>query len=310
MQILYVVALVGVIISATLFVINKSKQPVAETGNKLVVVATLFPVFDFARAIGGDRAFVSTIIPPGVEPHSFEPTPSDMLKVAKAGVFAYAGKIMEPWAESLVTASENKNLVVADASKGVEFLNASAVTGDAVSGFDPHFWLDLGNAQIMVENITTSFIKADPTNAAYYKNNAAVLKDELNALDAGFRTSLKTCATKEIIQGGHMTFAYFAKRYGLTNVAAEGFSPDAEPSPAKLAAIVREIKKLNTKYIFYEELVDPKIARTLSGETGTQILLLNAAHNVSADEIANGTTFADIMRNDLTALKIGLSCDK
>jgi zinc transport system substrate-binding protein len=308
LKILYILALVVVVAFAAIFVVNKVNQPVASTGNKLVVVSTLFPVFDFARTIGGDRAAVSTIIPPGVEPHSFEPAPSDMLKVAKAGVFAYAGNVMEPWATSLINASENKKMIVVDASQGIKFLTAGAEDDDAVSGLDPHFWLDLGNAQIMVKNIAVAFDKADPPNAAYYDSNAATLENQLSAMDADFSAALKTCATKEIIQGGHMAFAYFAKRYGLAYVAAEGFSPDAEPSPAKIAAIVNDIRKLNAKYIFYEELVDPRVARTISAETGAKLLLLNAAHNISRDELAAGVTFIDIMREDLTNLKIGLSC--
>ena len=308
LQILYVLALVAVVVLAAVFVINKVNQPVAGTENKLVVVTTLFPVYDFARAIGGDRASVSTIIPPGVEPHSFEPAPSDMLKVAKAGVFAYSGNVMEPWATSLISASGNKNLIIADASQGIKLIGANAGDTDAVSGLDPHFWLDLGNAETMVINIVAAFGKADPANAAYYNSNAAALEEQLSAMDADFSAALKTCASREIIQGGHITFAYFAKRYGLAYVAAEGFSPDAEPSPAKIAAIVDDIKKLNAKYIFYEELVDPRVARTIGAESGAQLLLLNAAHNISRDELAAGVTFVDIMREDLANLKIGLSC--
>ena len=308
LKILYVLAMVAVVALAAIFVVNKVNQPIVNTGNKLVVVATLFPVYDFARTIGGDHAAVSTIIPPGVEPHSFEPAPSDMLKVAKAGVFAYAGKVMEPWAASLISASENKKMIVVDASQGIKFIGAGAEDDDAVSGLDPHFWLDLGNAETMVINIAAAFDKADPANAVYYNNNAAALEKQLSVMDADFVSARKTCATKEIIQGGHMAFAYFAKRYGLAYVAAEGFSPDAEPSPAKIAAIVDDIKKLNAKYIFYEELVDPRVAQTIGAETGAKLLLLNAAHNVSRDELARGVTFIDIMRDDLVNLKIGLSC--
>jgi zinc transport system substrate-binding protein len=303
-----VIALAAVLVLAALFVIRKTGNQAEPNGNKLIVVTTLFPVFDFARAVGGDRADVSTIIPPGVEPHSFEPAPSDMLKVAHAGVFAYAGKVMEPWATSLLNAAENKKLVIADASQGIKFIGAGAGDDDAVSGLDPHFWLDLGNAQTMVKNIAAAFVRSDPANAAYYESNAANLEDRLAAMDTDFSNALKTCAAREIIQGGHMAFGYFAKRYGLKYVAAEGWSPDAEPSPAKIAALVADVRKLGAKYIFYEELVDPRVARTIAAETGAQMLLLNAAHNVSRAELDAGVTFLDIMRDDLANLKIGLSC--
>jgi zinc transport system substrate-binding protein len=114
------------------------------------------------------------------------------------------------------------------------------------------------------------------------------------------------CSSKEIIYAGHYAFGYLTKRYGLEYFAAQGVSPDSEPTAADLINLVNQIKKDNIKYIFYEELSSPKIAQTLSDETGAELLLLNAAHNISKEQLEQGATFISIMKNNLTNLKIGL----
>ncbi|HAK88274.1 MAG: zinc-binding protein [Nitrospirae bacterium GWB2_47_37] len=291
---------------------KEEKQP--ET-KKLRIVTTLFPLYDFAKNIGVEYADVSLLLPPGVESHSFEPKPDDIVKINKAGVFIYTGKHMEPWAEKILKGIDNKSLIVVDSSKGINLMKEAEEDGhDHKHGkseqeMDPHIWLDFGNAQKMVDNMLEGFIKADAVNADAYRKNAAQYKALLSALDNKFREGLASCSTKYFIHGGHYAFGYMAGRYGLNYISAyRGFSPDSEPSAKRLAELVKNMKKHNVKHIFYEELVSPRVADTIAKETGAALLQLHAAHNITKKEWDKGVTFAGLMEQTLANLKIGLQC--
>jgi zinc transport system substrate-binding protein len=303
--ILVVVILTGLAFTILFFRTNEFR---GKTG-KLQVVTTLFPLYDMAKSVGGNKTDVSLLLPPGVEPHSFEPKPSDVLKINEADIFIYTGDFMEPWAADILKGTTNKNLEVVNSSSGVKFLNAVFHDADEPAGsVDPHIWLDFSNAKIMVENIAAAFIKKDPANADYFRANMKNYKNELSNLDDEYRAALSNCKSNEIIYGGHYAFGYLADRYGLEYLAAQGISPDAEPTAKDLANLVDQIKKDNIKYVFYEELTSPKIAETIANETGAELLLLNAAHNVSRNQIEAGVSFFDILREDLDNLKTGLGC--
>ena len=158
---------------------------------------------------------------------------------------------------------------------------------------DPHIWLDFDNAKLMINNIAQALQKKDPANKSFYKKNAEAYQGKLSGMDAYFKTSLANCASREIIYGGHYAFGYLAHRYGLSYMAAQGVSPDSEPTARDLAALVDQVRKDNVKYIFYEELTSPKIAETIANETNAQMLLLNAGHNVSRQQFEQGVSFIE-----------------
>lgn len=132
----------------------------------------------------------------------------------------------------------------------------------------------------------------------------------MDLLDQNYRQTLSNCQNQEIVYAGHYAFGYLAKRYDLAYLAAQGLSPDAEPTANALKKLVDQIKANNLRYIFYEELTSPKIAQTLSAETDASLLLLNAAHNITKDQLAVGRSFFDIMKENLDNLKIGLNCQQ
>ena len=172
---------------------------------------------------------------------------------------------------------------------------------------DPHIWLDLSNAQVMVETIAEALAAKDAENKSYYMERAVAYKAELKALDHEYQTTLKRCKYKTIIYGGHFAFGCLGKRYGLTYISPyEGFSPNAEHGPKKMSQLILLLKKTGIKSIYFEELIDPKIARALSRETGAKLLLLHGAHNISRDELLSGKTFCQIMEDNLGRLKNGL----
>lgn len=277
---------------------------------KLEVVTTLFPTYDFAKQIGKDKVSVSLLLPPGVESHTFEPKPADIVRINKADVFIYTGKCMEPWAGDMLKSVSNKALLVVDASSGIKpMADNNDCDHHGHDKKDPHIWVDLGNDQVIVNSIATALAEKDPPNAAFYLKNAEEYNARLADLDRRFKETLSTAKHKTIIYAGHFVFGYFAKRYGLEHISPyAGFSPNAEPSPRAIAELIKTLKKSGMKYIYHEELIDPKVARIISQETGAKLELLHGAHNISKDELGRGVTFIGIMEDNLKKLKVGLEC--
>jgi zinc transport system substrate-binding protein len=293
----FIVVCAVIAVALGIFLFTAQNRPAQIPSNKIKVVTTLFPLYDMAKNIGGDKADTTLLLPPGTEAHSFEPKPSDIVKIGEADIFVYTGKFMEPWAEDVLKSVDNKNLIVVDASQGVKMIPG-----------DPHIWLDFDNAKQMVKNIAQAFEARDSADSAFYEQTAQNYSNKLTELDSLYRTALATCRNKEIVYGGHYAFGYLASRYGLKYLAAQGISPDSEPTAKDLADLADQIKKNNIKYVFYEELASPKIAETIAGETNAKMLLLNAAHNVTKDQFENNISFSDILLSDLNNLKIGLEC--
>jgi zinc transport system substrate-binding protein len=306
-----------------------------EGKSKIEVVTTLFPIYDFAKQVGKDKVNVAFLLPPGVESHAFEPRPQDVVRINKADIFIYTGKYMEPWAEDILKGISNKNLLVVDSSKGIELMAEDDHDEEGEhheggveynekdhhdgehnhrhhhGGKDPHIWLDLANDQIMVDTIAQALAEKDPANSSFYLKNAEEYKTKLVDLDRRFKETLSTAKYKTIIYGGHFAFGYFVKRYGLEHDSAyEGFSPNAEPSPKAIAELINKLKASGSKYIYYEELLDPKVARVIAQESGAKLELLHGAHNVSKDELNKGVTFIDIMEENLRKLEVGLECSQ
>ncbi len=287
------------------------RAEIDEVDKRLEIVATLFPVFDFVKAVGQEKVNVSLLLPAGVEPHAFEPKPTDVIRVNKADIFIYTGEYMEPWVKDILKGVFNNNLAVVDMSRGIELLDEEDNDGHHDHGTkDPHIWLDLGNAQVMVNAIANILIEKDPRNKDFYSSNAKEYNEKLSGLDLRFRDAFSRCKYKTIIYGGHFAFGYFAKRYQLKHVSPyPGFSPNAEPTPRAIAELIDKLKRSRIEYVYYEELLDPKVARTIAKETGAKLEMLHGAHNLSKDELTRGLTFLDIMEDNLRKLKTGLVCE-
>ena len=289
---------------------------------KLVVVTTLFPLYDFARAIGGDKAEVTLLLPPGVEAHSFEPRPDDVVKTARAGLFVYTSRFMEPWAGKFVSGLGIAELTVVDASKGIEL--KPAISGHHHEhgkehkkrtdeqhhhpAMDPHIWLDPANAQMMVDTIAAAMSAKDPINSATYTANASKFKQQLVLLDSDYRTGLSDCKTRTLLHGGHYAFGYLSNRYGLHYESAVSVNADAEPDPARMIELIKQVKGSKLNYIFSEEMASPRLTETIAKETGAKVLPLYNLHNLGKDDIKAGETYISLMRKNLANLKKGLEC--
>lgn len=309
---------------------EKNQAATAKETGKLKVITTLFPLYDFARIIGGDKADVTLLLPPGVEAHSFEPRPEDALKTAKSDLFIYTNRFMEPWAEKFVSGLGSKNLLIVDSSKGVKLLPAQRHAHEEGAGnthgpehsekheqthehhnhpaMDPHIWLDIDNALIITDNIASAMAAKDPANASSYNANAAALKKELSRLDADFKNGLATCKSHTLFHGGHYAFGYLANRYGLAYRSAVSVNADSEPTPQEIVTIIKQVKGSGAKFIFSEEMVSPRLTETIARETGTRIIPLHNIHNIARDDVQAGVGYITMMRKNLEGLRQGLEC--
>jgi len=285
-----------------------------QKSDKIQVVTTLFPLYDFAKRIGGGKAEVSMLLPPGVEPHSFEPRPENVVRVNRADLFIYTTPLMEPWAAGIIAGIDRGKVVIVEGGKGIALMQAPGAdphdhghAGERDQGTaDPHVWLDLDNARHIAGNILAAFVTRDPANKAYYQQNADKLTAELAALDERFRQTLEISPKKVLLHGGHYAFGYLAKRYGLRYISASAVNADAEPTPAKLAELVQLMRRERLNYVYTEELLSPRVAETIARETGAKVLMLRAGHNVTKEELERGVSFMAIMEDNLQNLKTGL----
>ena len=290
------------------------RKPEAPQQAKLRVVTTIFPIYDFARVVGGEQVEVIQLLTPGVEPHNFEPTPETIITLSKADLFIFSGSEMEPWAEKLAAGVvRNGKPVMVVAGKGARYISpAENPDHDEHEGHnhgkDPHIWLDFDNAAMMVDRITDSFGAVAPVLADRFKSNAAAYRAKLKSLGSRFTAGPADCQSRQFVHGGHYAFAYLAERYKLSYSSAFGMTADSEPSSAKLAGLVKTIREKRLKYVFYEELLSPRTAETVAAETGAELLKLHGVHNITRKELESGATYLSLMEQNLDTLRKGLVC--
>ncbi|MDR1613641.1 MAG: zinc ABC transporter substrate-binding protein [Planctomycetota bacterium] len=296
-----------------------------EAGRKLRVVATLFPLYDFARSIGGDLVDVSLLLPPGADSHSYEPGPSDLARLAAADLALYTGDDNEHWVarvrEAVGDGERNGVRKFFDVSAGVKPIAAEDRGGHRDRGdgdhggegrfhaFDPHFWLDPPLAGLMAGNIARALGKlaADEDAFSAIDRNAQRLIEDLGRLHRESEALVKRAKRKTLVFGGRFAFAHFFRRYGLEQVGVyDGCGPGVEPSVRRIVEVVRYVNDHAIPAVYHEELAEPRIARAIAAETGAATVMLHSLHNLSRDEFAAGRTFVDLMRANIAALAKGL----
>jgi zinc transport system substrate-binding protein len=302
-KLLAAAALVLVIVAAIFLFQNTNQKDSA----KLTAVTSFYPVYYFTSEIGGDLWQVENIVPTGVEPHDYEPTPSQMASIEKANIFFMIGDGFEPYSESIEENYENYIFLGADLMtiKGEEEEDEDEDEEDHAGhhhDVDPHVWLSPILAKQIVNRIADQFSSIDQDRAATYRKNADRLLAELDQLDADYAAGLQTCATRDFYTS-HAAFAYLAAQYNLTQNSIAGLSPDEEPSAQKLAQLSAEAKQKNIKTIFFEENVSPKLSETLANEIGAQTLLLSPIEN------PEDQNYFEAMRTNLANLRIALECE-
>jgi zinc transport system substrate-binding protein len=298
------------------FVFLSTIPATSVSANRLTVIATVFPLFDFAKEVGGPEANVRMLLPAGVEPHSWEPRPSDIVAVSKADVFLYVSQTMEPWAHNIVQAVRGKNITFVEAMDSFGFSHdderhgpSDVVEVGSSHGSDPHFWLNLSLSARTVKMIGLLFANKDPVNADRYTARARIYSRQLEELDRIFSAGLEKCRNRRFVTGGHSAFGYLAERYNLIQISLYGVSPDSEPTSAHLASVAATMRRENLDVVFFEEMVNPRLAQVLASEIGASTRVLSPAGNLTAEAMKQGISFIQVMEKNLQSLREGLYCD-
>lgn len=274
--------------------------------DRLKVMASFYPMYDFAQKVGGDKVEVKDMVPAGTEPHDWEPAATDIRNLEDADVFVYNGADLEHWAEDVLATLENQDLIVTEASDGVELLDGEGDHAHGDNGKDPHVWLDPLRAKKEMENIRDAFCKADPENRDYYERNYEKYAGEFDELDQEFREGLADAKSRDIIVA-HEAFGYLCNAYDLKQLAIEGLTPDSEPDPAKMQEVIEYAKEFDIHTIFFEELASPKVAKTVAKEVDAVTAVLNPIEGLSDEDIQAGEDYFSVMKKNLAALQKALN---
>ncbi|NLA82481.1 MAG: zinc ABC transporter substrate-binding protein [Clostridiaceae bacterium] len=315
LQMLFLIILVlGLLLSAC-----GQPKPGQSPGDKLEVVTTIFPPYDFVRQLGGQMLEVSMLLPPGSESHTYEPTPREVARIASCDLFIYNGGISDSWVERLLDAAEidrDKTVRMMDFVELLEESHEGILDHDHdhddepiphLHEYDEHIWTSPKNALLIVSGIADRLVQADPDNARVYQDNLQDYKARLQALDQAFQEVVDQGKRREIIVADRFPLIYFTSHYGLDYTAAfPGCAAETDPKPRTVAGIIDRVKAEAIPYIFYIEFSNEKLADLVVEETGAQKLLFHTAHNVAKEDLDKGASYLSIMEANLENLKRGL----
>ena len=312
---------------------------------RLAVVATTFPGYDLARAVGGDHIALKMLLPPGAETHSFEPTPQDIITIQNCDVFIYGGGDSDGWVKGILASMNTDAMTIIKLMDVVEVVKEELVEGmtdhehdhviheeehdhehhheeDAddnhedehhheVAEYDEHVWTSPKNTMLLAQAVWKTFCDLDNNDSekiGAYQDNLARYLAELEKLDTAFTQVVAQGQRKTLIFGDRFPFRYFVDAYGLDYFAAfPGCAADTEPSAETVAFLINKVRAENIPVVFYIELSNQRMADTIVEETGAEKLLLHACHNITKIDFEGGVTYLDLMKQNLENLKQALA---
>jgi len=269
------------LIAVSLFYFYPNQKSITETDEKIGVIVTIVPQAEFVEKVGEDKVSVVILVPPGASPHTYEPTPSQMQKVAKAKIYAKVGSGIEfelAWMDKII--ATNPDMLIIDCSENIELIDITShyneheleIHEDQHFGKDPHIWTSPRNAKIMVENICNGLIEIDPSNKKYYAQNKAAYVNDLEETDRKLSNSFSKLKVRKFMVY-HPTWGYLAKDYDLEQIPIE--KEGKEPNIEGIAYLIDQAKGNNIKVIFATPEFQTDIAETIADEMGGTVVLVS-----------------------------------
>ena len=290
-------------------------ETVRETAAPVSIVTTVFPAYDFARQIAGERAEVSLLVPPGAESHSFEPTARDMIRVQECTLFFCNGGESEAWVDDLLAEQPVETLRMLDCvealeeeeKEGMQELHEEHEDEDEGPEYDEHVWTSPVNAQRICTALCERLCDLDPEGESLYRANLERYCGELQLLDAAFRKTVDEGGHRTVVFADRFPVRYFVEEYGLEYFAAfPGCADDTEPAARTVAFLIDRVREEQLPAVFYIEFSNEKMADVVCEDTGCRKLLFHSCHNVSAADLENGVTYLQLMWGNVSALKEAL----
>ncbi len=291
---------------------EKTKEHAVEQKTKPIVAVTTFALYDVVKHIAQESVEIVNILPFGVDPHSFEPTPKLMAKIERADIVFYSGAGLEPWVKNF----RFKHKAI-DVSKFVDLRELESDESEfhkhhdeqcSHSTIDPHYWLDFTNMQRITHLVTNELITLLPKNKELYLANEKKYMHMLQKLDKAYRKHLQLCKQEQVVIS-HNALGYLAKKYHFKVDSLTGLSPEAQPSAKDITRVMKEIKKEGVSTIFFEHFVNDKIIKSIAQDTGIKLDVFQPLGNITADEAKAGLTYEDIMYKNLEKLTKALDCN-
>ncbi|KXT77628.1 zinc ABC transporter substrate-binding protein AdcA [Streptococcus sp. DD13] len=290
---------------SSLLVACKSQQ----NGDKLQIVTTFYPVYEFTKQIVGDEADVQLLVAAGTEVHDYEPSAKAVANIQDADVFVYENENMETWVPNTLKNVNTNKVHVVKATENMVLLPGSEEEDHDHEGgedhhhaYDPHVWLSPQRAKVMLANIRDSLVAQYPDKKEKFEKQASDYMAKLDELDKSYQNAFANAKQKNFITQ-HAAFRYLALDYGLNQISISGLSPDKEPSASRLAELTKYIKDNQIKYIYFEENASPAVASTLSKETGVTLDVLNPIESLTEEQTKAGEDYLSIMKSNLVALE-------
>jgi zinc transport system substrate-binding protein len=269
---------------------------------KIKVVTSFYPLYFFASNIGLEKAEVTNITPAGIEPHDYEMTLRDMSKISESQMLVING-LLEPWSGDIGKALEGKNIILVKTGH----LKSEAMQKETSLNNDPHNWLSIDSAKLILKAITDGYIDVDQDNSQFYLDNYIAMKSKLDVLAQKYKDRLGNCKKRDFIVS-HDAFSYLAKENNLEQISISGLSPESEPSIIKLKEIISFAGKKEIRYIFFESLVSPKLSEMIAEEIKAKTMILDPLEGISEQRKTKGDDYFSIMEKNLDNLIIALEC--
>ena len=282
---------------------------------KLNIVTTIFPPYDFAKNVGGEYVNVSMLLKPGMESHSYDPTPQDIIKIQACDLFIYTGGESDEWVKDILESSDRKpkkTLAMMDVcetvrEETVEGMEKDEDDGDEIE-YDEHVWTSPKNAVNITVSIDSILKELDKSHTDEFEKNTSEYKNKLSQLDGDFREIADNAKRKTLVFGDRFPFRYFADEYGLKYYAAfPGCSSETEPSPSTVSFLIDKVKAEKIPVVFSIEFSNGKVADTICESTGSKKMTFHSCHNVTQEEFDNGVSYLSLMQGNVKALKEALN---
>ena len=296
---------------------SQTQGPVQAEGseNKLKVVTTLFPYYDFTRQIAGDKIELTLVVPAGMDSHSFEPTPADMRTIQEADILICNGGAMEQWVSQVTEALDTSHMTVVTMMEYVDVVEEEIVEGmeeeehshEEEREYDEHIWTSPVNAMKVTQVITDVLIQDDPENRQFYEAGRDGYLEKLKTIHQMLLQVARDRKRDTIVVGDKFPFRYLAKEYGFEYRAAfSGCSTDTEPSARTIAYLIDKVREEHIPAVYYLELSSHRVSEIIGEETGAEPMLLHSCHNVTRKEFDAGITYVDLMLQNVENLRKGL----
>ncbi len=299
--------IISLLLAAILFLsgcgVKQNGENVSSQKEKLKIVCTVFPSYDFAREIVGKYGEVTLLLPMGAESHSFNPTLSDIAMVEGCDIFVYVGGEIDPWATKIVENSSNKERI------NISLLEALDIseTHNHEKEIDGHVWTSISNSITLCEKICEAVIKKDKQNTTSINTLASGYIERLKQLKASFNEVVENAETNKLIFADRFPFYWFAKEFSLEYVAAlSGCSSDTEPTLTALKTVINAVRTSGTNIVLYIEGSSGSIADKVVEETGAKKYVFHSCHNLTNEETDKGETYISLMQKNLVVLKEAL----